>query len=414
MRVAVLGAGVVGVTTAYQLLKDGHEVVVVERNQGAADETSFGNAGMIAPGHAFAWASPKVPRILLKSLLDDTQAFRFRFRADRAFWSWTLRFLGECTNARARENTRRKFTLCAYSQTVLHETVAETDIEYERGAGGLLYFYRSQESLDRGVANRGILVERGLEQEVVDRDRAAELEPALAPVKERIAGGVYCHTDESGDCHIFTQALARKCAEMGAEMRYGTTVDRLEVDGDRVVKAVTDRGDVTADAFVLALGCQSPFLLRPHGVKLQVQPIKGYALTVPIDGRNNPPRIGGVDEDNLTAYTPMGDRLRVTAKAEFAGYDTSHQPRDFAKMLSVLRELFPDAGNYDKANHWAGLRPMTPEGTPILGRAKQSNLYLNTGQGHMGWTMSHGSARITADLIAGRTPAIALDGMTLN
>ncbi|MDH3473742.1 MAG: D-amino acid dehydrogenase [Rhodospirillales bacterium] len=413
MKVLVLGAGVVGVTTAYRLLKDGHEVTVIERNATAAEETSANNAGLVAPGHSYAWSSPRAPGILLKSLWRDDQALRFKLKPDPRLWHWSWLFLRQCNSACARTNTLRKHRLCMYAQQALHETVAETGIDYDARRGGLLYLYRSQETFDLGVANMGILADDGQELRAIDRDEAARVDPALAPVKDKFAGAIYCPSDESGDARKFTLGLAEACAALGARFHYRTAITGIESEGDRVTAVITDKGRETAEAYVLALGCESPILARRLGVRLPIYPVKGYSVTLPVAGRNNPPNIGGVDEDNLTAYTRLGDRLRVTATAEFAGYDLSHKPRDFRHMLGVARDVFPEGADYEQPDYQACLRPMTPEGTPRFGLGPQRNLYYNTGHGHMGWTMACGAARITADLIAGRTPDIPLDGMTL-
>lgn len=411
MRIMVLGGGVVGVTTAYQLLKDGHEVVLVERRTGVAEETSWGNAGMIAPGHSFVWSSPRAPMILLKSLFLKDQALRFRASADPRLWSWSLQFLAQCTHARARLNTLRKHRLCLYSQQVLHDTLAEAEIEYDRLARGILYFYRSEERLAAGVEHMKILSDDGQETEVLDRAGVLKLEPSLAAGGGEIAGGIYCPTDETGDCNKFTGGLAAYCTGKGAEFRLGTDVVRIDADGDRITGVATSMGYLTADAYVLALGNYAPVFARRLGIPLSVYPIKGYSLTIPVGNHQAGPMVGSVDEDNLVAISRFGDRVRVTATAEFAGYDTSHKPEDFSFMLGVVRGLYPDGADYERAEGWAGLRPMTPEGTPRFGQRKYRNLWINAGHGHMGWTMSHASARITADLIAGREPAIPLDGM---
>jgi D-amino-acid dehydrogenase len=413
MRVVVMGGGIVGVTTAHQLLQDGHEVVLVERREGPALETSWGNAGMIAPGHAFAWSSPRAPMILLKSLFAKDQALRFRPSADPRLWSWSLLFLRQCTEERARINTLRKHRLCMYSQKVLHETIAGDGVPFDRISRGILYFHRTQEALERAVKHTQLLADDGQELRVLDRTQVVELEPSLAAAKEKIAGGIYCPTDETGDCHKFASALAAACERAGAELRYGTAVLGFDLDGDRLASVRTSKGDVRGDLYVMCLGNESPILARQLGMKLPIYPIKGYSLTIPVGNHEHPPTIGSVDEHNLVAISRFGDRMRVTATAEFAGYDRRHTARDFDFMLGVAKDLYPDGADYDRAQHWAGLRPMTPEGTPIIGRSRYPNLYLNTGQGHMGWTMSHGAARIAADLIAGKTPAIPLDGMTV-
>jgi len=412
MRAIVLGAGVVGVTAAYELAKDGHEVTVIDRLGEPAAGTSFANAGLIAPGHAYSWASPRAPGILWRSLFDSSQALRFRPNLDPRLWAWTWKFLRNCTAERARLNTKRKVRLCIYSQGELRRVASETGVAYDGLEGGLLYLYRSPQSFARGAGNTRILAEEGLELRAVDRDEMARIDPALAPVKEQFAGAVFCPSDASGDARVFTRALARHCAErLGVTFKFGTEITGFETDGDRVTGLATRSGTVAGDEFVMCLGVFSPFLARSLGVSLPIYPVKGYSVTLPLDGHSNPPGIGGVDEDNLVAYARFGDRIRATATAEFAGYDTSHRPSDFAYMLGVMRRLFPDGANYERPSYWAGLRPMTPEGTPILGRGRYRNMMFNTGHGHMGWTMSAGAARITADLVSGRKPAIDLSGM---
>jgi D-amino-acid dehydrogenase len=411
MRIVVLGGGVVGVTTAYQLQRDGHEVVVVERNSEVASGASFGNAGMIAPGHSFVWSSPRAPIILAKSLVLKDQALRFRLSADPRLYAWTWGFLKQCTAAKARRNTLLKHRLAAYSQTVLDSVVADEAIDYDRNTRGILYFYRSQKALDAGVEHMKLLESDGQTIKVLTRDQVIALEPNLAHACESIAGAILCPTDETGDCAKFTRALAAKIVASGGSIVTGATVSGLETDGDRVTQAVTGRGPLAGDAYVLALGAESPILAGKLGLRLPIYPIKGYSLTIPIGAAKSPPAIACLDEHNLVAISRFRDRLRVTATAEFAGYDASHEPSDFAFMKRVTQELFPDGAEYDRAEMWAGLRPMTPTNLPLIGRGRFKNLILNCGHGHIGWTMSHGSARIAADLIAGRAPAIPLDGL---
>lgn len=410
-RVIVLGGGVVGVTTAYQLQKDGHEVVLIERQPQVAAETSWGNAGMIAPGHSFVWSSPKAPMILLKSLFLKDQALRFKLSADPELYRWSWGFLMECTAAKARRNTLLKHRLAAYSQSVLQEVIGEEAIAYDRNDKGILYFHRSQEALDRGVAQMRLLEEDGQEIRVLDPAGVVALDPALAGMGDKIAGAIHCPTDETGDPALFTRALADILRARGGELRTGTTVTGIETSGDSVTGIITDKGTVKGDAYVLALGTWSAKLGRSVGVSLPIYPIKGYSLTIPVGNRPHPPALASVDEHNLVAISRFGDRIRVTATAEFAGYDKSHKPADFAFMKKVTQELYPEGADYERAEMWAGLRPMTPTNLPFFGRQRYGNLFLNTGHGHIGWTMSHGSARITADLVAGRTPAIPMDGL---
>jgi D-amino-acid dehydrogenase len=411
MRVLVMGGGVVGVTTAYQLLRDGHEVVLLERNADVALETSWGNAGMIAPGHSFVWSSPRAPMILLKSLVLKNQALRFRPSLDPRLWGWSLKFLAECTETKARRNTLRKHQIAVYSQRVLHETLAHETIEYDRNDRGILYFYRDQKSLDAGVEHMQLLGQDGQEVRILDRQQMLEIEPALSNAAAGIAGAIYCPTDESGSCQKFTAGLAAICRTRGAEIRPNEEIVGIDTTGDTVSGVRTTHETVTADAYVLALGSQSPILARAIGIDLPIYPIKGYSLTIPIGNHRAPPTISTIDENNLVAVSRMGERVRVTATAEFAGWDKSHRPSDFTFMKSVVQGLYPDGADYDRAEMWAGLRPMTPDNLPIVGRKTHRNLWYNTGHGHIGWTMSHGTARMVADLIGGRTPAIPAEGL---
>lgn len=411
MKILILGSGVVGVTTAWQLLQDGHEVTVLDREQPALGGASFGNAGLIAPGHSFAWASPKALKVLFKSLFRNDQAFRLKLPPDGRLLRWGLQFLRQCTMYAATRNTLAKHRLCLYSQQVLQEMVLDTGVAYDRVTGGLLYLHRTSASLEAGVANMSILKEEGLEIELVDPQRAAEIDPALDPVRDRFAGGIYVPGDESGDPRKFTEGLALECRSLGARFEIGPNIQSIDASADRVERVITDRGDFTADLYVLCLGCWSPLLSRSLGVYLSIYPVKGYSVTLPLKARGLVPRIGGVDEDHLLAYSRLGDRMRLTSVAEFAGYDTRHRPEDFRHMIKSVKTLFPEACVYEKPEYWAGLRPMTPEGTPIFGTAKHKNLYYNTGHGHMGWTMACGSARITADLVAGKTLQTDISGM---
>ena len=412
MKALVLGAGIVGVTTAYELNRDGHDVTVIDRETLPASFTSYGNAGLFAPGHAYAWSSPAAPGILLRSLWRNDQALRLRPTLDPEFWSWMWKFWRQCTAERAALNTQRKARLCAYSLGVFHETLARAKIAYDGRQDGLLYLYRSQKALDGAAAKADLLRKEGCVLDVLGRDAIADKDPALGEVKEKFAGALYAPNDESGDCRLFARNMAKWLADRGVIFKFATTITGFEFAGDRIEAVTTDRGRETGDAVVLALGVYSPHLARKLGAKLPIYPVKGYSITAPVAGKNNPPGIGGIDEENLIAYAPYGDRVRATATAEFSGYGRTHRPEDFRAMLSTMRELFPNGANWEDSEYWAGLRPMTPEGTPILGKGRYRNLWFNTGQGHMGWTMSHGAARITADLVAGKKPQISLEGMS--
>ena len=414
MHIAVLGAGVVGVATAWELIRDGHRVTVIDREDEAASFTSAANAGLVAPGHAYAWGSSRAPAMMLRSLWRNDQAIRYRPRLDMDQWRWVMAFLGQCNDQRASINTRRKVRLCIYSQSQLERVRNETALEYDRNDGGLLYFYRSEKSFASASSKCEILRGEGMHIEVLDRDGVVGRDPGLADARHRIAGGLWCRSDESGDAQIFTRVLKEKCETEGVEFRMNTAVHSLRADGAHLQVAETDSGAVQADAFVLALGVFSPELVRRLDIRLPIYPVKGYSVTLASGKEHQGPRLGGVDEDNLLAYCPMGDRLRLTATAEISDYRTLYRPADFTVMLRNAAELLPNAADYSRPAYWAGLRPLTPTGLPVISGTRFDNLWLNTGHGHMGWTMACGSARIVADQLAGRKPPIELTGMTLD
>jgi D-amino-acid dehydrogenase len=405
MKTLILGGGIVGVTTAYYLGKEGHEVTLLEEKDGLGLEATAANAGVIAPGHAFAWASPRAPGQLVRSLLGKETAIRVRLRPDPQLYAWGVKFLRECTAERARANTLIKLRLCQYSQAAMIELVRTEGIEYHAITRGALYVYRDPAELEAGARKMALLSEHGQKQEILDASAVAKLDPAFEPVKHKIAGAVRDLTDSSGDARLFTEGLARICREkLGATFQLGTRVTGLRAQGDRVTGVVTDRGELKADTYVLALGVQSPRIARTIGVKLAIYPAKGYSSTFPLKTRGLAPTLPGVDEQWLVGWSRLGDRLRLTSTAEFAGYDWGWTPRDFNNILRLARDVFPEAADYDRGEYRACLRPMTPDGRPILGPGRHRNLFLNVGHGHMGWTMAFGTARIVTDLMRGRRP----------
>ncbi len=411
MRILVLGAGLAGVTAAHFLARDGHEITVVDRQDQAASETSFANAGMITPGHAYPWGNPNAPKILLKSLFKSDQALRLKLVPDLQMWRWGLKFLANCTAEKARINTERKARLCLYSQRKLREVADETGIDYHATRKGALFLYREQDALERAAGRIRILQDNGMDLRTLDAAATIAVEPALAAARGKFAGAVFAPNDESGDSCVFTRKLAANLAGQGHRFHYGTTVNRLRAESGRIVGVETSAGLMTADAYVLSLASESPKLVRKMGIDLPVYPVKGYSLTLPIRPEHKPPTICGVDEGYLVAFCKMGDQLRLTATAEFSGFNTDHQPSDFAGMIRLARDLFPNGADFDNPSYWACLRPMTPEGTPIVGRSRYENLWVNTGHGHMGWTMSCGTAQALSDLVAGRKPELDLTGM---
>ncbi|RWM20533.1 MAG: FAD-dependent oxidoreductase [Mesorhizobium sp.] len=412
MKVVVLGAGVVGTAAAYYLASDGHEVTVLDRHPTAGRGTSQSNAGLVSPGDATAWASPAAFRTFLQALWNHDLGIKVRLRFDPYFLAWSLRFVRQCTVARLRANSAVKLRLALYSRDCINALSVDTGIHYDERKKGILYFFRSQKSLDTGTDNYRYLAEHGLPIEIVGRDRLIELEPGLAAAKEKIAGGVYSPIDQTGDSSHFVEKLAVYAAEyLGVRFLYGTTVKGLDIEADRVRAVVTSSGPVAAGAVVIAMGPESGLLGRRYGVDLPVYPVKGYTATVPLEDEDNGPTMGGVDEDQLIAYSRLGNRLRLASTAEFTGFDRTFQPRDFAAMFKTGKELFPGAFDEKKAELWAGLRPMMPSSVPVIGQARYKNLYLDTGHGHVGWTMACGSGKFLADLVAGRKTEIDPQGL---
>jgi D-amino-acid dehydrogenase len=411
MKVLVLGAGLAGIPSAYYLARDGHDVTVIDRQSSAAMETSFANGSLLCQGHSYPWASPAAPRIMVKSFFRNDQALRIAPKVDPRMWSWLIKFLCECPRARADKHAATRLRLASYSQDVMREVLNDTQIEFFHTDKGLLYVYRTQHSMDEGLREMRVLEQAGLKIEVVSAARVAELEPALKPVADKLVGGVYVPSDGTGDARLFTSELARVCAERGVKFMFNTQVLGLNVENNKVLSVSTSKGVMSADAIVVAMGSYSSVLLRKYGVKIDVFPVKGYSMTVPIARPEEAPTMGGLDEDNLLAFSVLGDRLRLTATAEFTGYDMRISPEDFRYMTQAAKDLFPTIGDYSKAELWCGLRPATPDGNPLFGSTQISNVFLNTGHGSQGWTMSCGSGKVTADLVAGRKPDIDMSGM---
>jgi D-amino-acid dehydrogenase len=415
VKAVVIGAGVVGVTTAYYLARSGHEVTVVEREAEAATLASAGNAGLIAPGHSFAWASPSAPWELLRSLSVEDTALRVNPLKAPGMAIWGIKFLRQCTAERAVKNTLVKLRLAQYSQRLMDQIAEEERIDYDDTHRGILYLYRDPRRFQAGLRKMKLVQDHGQRQEVLDPDRIAEVEPALAPVKHKLAGAIYGLTDSSGDSVTFTRRLQSVCERMGASFVFGHAVERLTAAGGRVRSVVLEGGDsISGDVVVLAAGVHSPKIARSVGVRLPIAPAKGYSATFPVraDG-DRVPRVGAIDEELLVAWCRMGDRLRMTSSAEFTGYETTYRERDFRVIRRLASDLLPEAADYDRGSYRACNRPMTPDGPPILGPARYENLFVNSGHGHMGFTMACGSSRIVADLIDGRRPEIPIEGMTL-
>ena len=411
MKVIVLGAGVLGVTSAWYLAKAGHEVTVIDRQEGPALETSFANAGVVAPGYSSPWAEPGIPVKALKWMFQRHAPLVLQPRLDWQRLSWMARMLANCTSAAYAINKSRMVRLAEYSRDCLGELRAETGIEYDQRMQGTLQLFRKAEQMDAAGKDIEVLRADGVPFEVLDRAGCIAAEPGLAGAAERIAGGLRLPGDETGDCFKFTNRLAEMAEAAGVTFRWGVSIRHLRAEGGRITAVDTDQGLFTADRYVLALGPHSPQLVRHLGIKLPIYPLKGYSLTIDIEDESRAPVSTVMDETYKVAITRLGDRIRVGGLAEIAGYDLRLNPRRRATLAKSVSELFGGSGDPDKALFWTGLRPMTPDGTPIVGATPIPNLFLNTGHGTLGWTMSAGSGRLVADLISGRTPDIAADDL---
>ncbi|HWK67952.1 MAG TPA: D-amino acid dehydrogenase [Rhizobiaceae bacterium] len=405
MKVVVLGGGVIGVTTAYYLSRAGHEVTVLDRQKGPALETSFANAGEVSPGYSSPWAGPGVPLKAVKWLLMKHGPLAIRPSLDPAMWSWVMKMLRNCTSARYALNKARMVPIAEYSRDCLRELRSEIGLTYDERSQGTLQLFRTQSQLDSIGGDVEVLEKFGVPFEVLDAAGCIAAEPALARVRGKFVGGLRLPDDETGDCYMFTNKLAELAAET-VVFRYGTTIREIVTDGRRATAVRTDEGLVAADAFVVAMGSYSPLLIKPLGINAPVYPIKGYSLTIPIRDEVGAPVSTVMDETFKVAITRLGNRIRVGGTAEIAGYDLALRETRRGALEYSFNDLFGSGGSVSEASFWCGLRPMTPDGTPIIGPTQIAGLYLNTGHGTLGWTMSCGSARVLADLVSGRKPDI--------
>jgi len=414
MKVLVLGAGVIGVTSAWYLAEAGHEVEVVDRQQGPALETSFANAGEVSPGYSSPWAGPGVPVKAIKWLLMKHGPLVLRPKMDAAMWNWLFRMLRNCTSARYAVHKARMVPLAEYSRDCLRELRAKEEIAYDERSQGTLQLFRKQAQYDGTDGDIAVLEKFNVPYELLDPDGCVAVEPALEAVRGKFVGGLRLPGDETGDCRMFTEKLATLCAERGVTFRYGTSITELVHDGRKITAVATSEGLMKADRYVVAFGPYSPILLRKAGISIPLYPVKGYSITVPVADAARAPESTVMDESYKVAITRLGDRIRVGGTAEISGYDLRLHASRRATLEHSLTDLFPGAGDLGDATFWCGLRPMTPDGPPFIGRTRYGNLYLNTGHGTLGWTMSCGSGRVLADLISGKMPeidpaALALD-----
>lgn len=414
MKVLILGSGVIGVTSAYYLARAGHEVTVVDRQPEPALETSFANAGEVSPGYSSPWAGPGVPVKAVKWLLMKHGPLVVRPKLDPVMWVWLLKMLRNCTSARYAVNKSRMIPIAEYSRDCLRDLRRDIGIQYDERSQGTLQLFRYQQQLDGTGEDIAVLKQYGVPFEVLSREGCIAVEPALAGVKEKFAGGLRLPQDETGDCHMFTQALARHAQALGVRFMFNTGIDRIVTDGTRVSGVATSAGMLQADAYVLALGSYSSRMAAPLGISLPVYPVKGYSITVPIKDASGAPESTVMDESYKVAITRLGNRIRVGGTAEISGYSSKLYDARRATLDHSLTDLFPRGGDLSKATFWSGLRPMTPDGPPVIGPTQYANLHLNTGHGTLGWTMSCGSGRVLADMLSGKKPEVDVSALTVD
>jgi D-amino-acid dehydrogenase len=412
MRVLVIGAGVIGVTTAYELRQRGFQVTVVDRRPGVAREASYGNAGVVSTAYAGPWAQPGMPSKILGYLLSSASPVILRPSLDPAQWRWIARWLGECRLQRFRVNKARMQRLAEYSRAVLHEVRGRHSIDYEQSRGWLQLF-RSEADVARAAPSIELLAQAGMAHRLLGADECRALEPALVDGTP-LAGGLHLPEEEVGNCAYFTRRIKDLAQADGVEFRFDTTVTGLVVDGGRFSAARTAAGEIGADALVVAAGADSGRLLGRLGVRLPLYPVKGYSLTAQVSRHEFAPLLSVMDEAYKVAITRMGNRLRIAGTAELGSRRLTLRDAALGTLLRVVRDWFPGAADYGRARPWVGARPMLPDGPPVLGATPVSNLYLNLGHGSTGWAMACGSARVVAHIVAGAEPQIDLEGLTLD
>ncbi len=415
MKVIVLGAGIIGTASAWFLKREGYDVTVIDRQPGAAQETSFANGCQISVSHAEPWANPSAPMKVLKWLGKEDAPLLYRFRPEWLQWKWAISFLRECTPARTDANIQQIVALCEYSRQTLQAVRAETNIQYDHLTRGILHFYTEEKEFELSLPSAKLMRDLGCPRESISADEVIKIEPALSSIRDKIVGGDFTATDESGDVYKLTTGLAQKAEEAGVDFQFNTTITRLltegtgaaaKITGVEVIDGAGRHKTLHADAFVVAMGSFSEQLLRPLGINLLLYPGKGYSATYKVTNPDAAPSVSLTDDGYKLVVSRLGDRLRVAGTCELNGYSRELNNTRCEAITRRTRELFPDGCDYDNPTYWAGLRPLTPSNIPYVGKTKFNNLFLNTGHGTLGWTMGCGSGRAIAEIIAGRQPDI--------
>ena len=411
MKVVVLGAGLLGVTSAYFLRQQGHEVVVVDRQASPAAETSFANGGQISVSHAEPWANPSAPLKVLQWLGKEDAPLLFRLRADMRQWLWGVQFLRECTPARTRHNIRQIVQLGTYSRATLQQLRRDIGIQYDQRTQGILHFYTNAAEFEAAHAPAAQMRELGCERQVISADEAVRIEPALRQVRHQLAGATFTAEDESGDANQFARELVKHCEADGVQFRMSHTITALREAGGSIDHVeVTDAEGrfqrIRGDAYVVAMGSLSPLLVKPLGIRLPIYPAKGYSVTIPVADAALAHQVSLTDDEYKLVFSRLGDRLRIAGTAELNGYDRDLNRVRCEAIVRRVEALFPGAGDSSQAQFWTGLRPATPSNVPIIGRSRLPNLYLNTGHGTLGWTHACGSGKSIARIVGGHAPEV--------
>ena len=412
MRVVVLGAGIIGVTTAYYLARQGVEVEVLDRQREAGLETSFANAGELSYGMTSPWAAPGIPWKAVKWMFMRHRPLMIWPLLSPSMWSWCAKMVSNCNAKSYAINKGRMVRVSNYSRDALTELLDEVQIDFDLREKGTLQLFRKQKQIDGSKADQDVLAAYDSPFEVLDRDGCVAAEPGLAPVAHKFVGGLRLTSDRTGDCRMFTQALAKKAEALGVTFHYNVNIDGFAMEQARIIGVDSTDGRVTGDKYVCAMGPYAPILLKTIGIRLPIYPIKGYSITLPITDPDFAPQSTIMDETFKVGVTRLGDRIRVAGQAEIIGYNQKLGRHSTDAVRHVVTDMFPKGGDVSKAEGWTGLRPMTPDGTPVLGPTRYDNLFLNTGHGTLGWTMSCGSARVVADMVMEKTPEIDMDGLT--